>query len=98
MQPIIGDFDGDAKADIGYVVPPSGGQSGAYAILLSSRGYSFAAGQALFVAAGYPSLGDTPVVGDFDGDGKADPGIWRASQGIWMIPQSSANYNSFIYA
>ena len=98
LQPIVGDFDGDSKADIGYVVPPSGGQSGAYAILLSSRGYSFAAGQPLFVAAGYPSLGDTPVVGDFDGDGKADPGIWRASQGVWIIPRSSANYGSFIYA
>ena len=98
LQPITGDFDGDGKADIGYIVPPSGGQSATYAILLSSKNYSFASGQPLFVPAGFPSLGDTLVIGDFDGDGKADPGIWRASQGVWMIPLSSANYNSFIFA
>src|SRR5262249_37428578 len=97
LQPITGDFDGDGKADIGYIVPPSAGQSATYAILLSSRNYSFASGQPLFVPAGFPSLGDTPVVGDFDGDGKADPGIWRASLGVWIIPLSSANYNSFIF-
>jgi len=80
------------------MVPPSGGQSAAYAILKSSTGYSFAPGQPLFVSAGFPSLGDTPVVGDFDGDGKADPGIWRESQGVWIIPLSSANYASYVFS
>ena len=98
LQPIVGDFDGDGKTDIGYMVPPSAGQSATYAILLSSRGYSFAAGQPLFVTAGFPSLGDTPTVGDFDGDGKADPGIWRESQGVWIIPLSSSNYSTYIFS
>src|SRR5436853_497189 len=98
LPPIVGDFDGDGKADLAYVAPPAGGQSAVYSILKSSTGYSFAPGQVLFVPAGFPSLGDTPVVGDFDGDGKSDPGIWRASQGIWIIPLSSSNFSSFVFA
>jgi hypothetical protein len=98
LMPICADFDGDDNADIAYMVPPSGGQSAAYAILQSSTGYSFAPGDVLFVPAGFPALGDTPVVGDLDGDGKADPGIWRASDGVWIIPKSSANYTSYIFS
>jgi hypothetical protein len=96
IDPITADFDGDGKADLAYMVPPSGGQSGAYAILKSSANYDYA--QALFVPAGYPSLGDTPVFGDFDGDHKADPAIWRSSTGVWIIPKSSSNYTSYIFA
>jgi hypothetical protein len=96
LQPFVGDFDGDGKSDIGYIVPPAGQQSAAFAILRSSVNYDF--NQPLFVPAGFPSLGDTAVVADFDEDGKDDPGIWRESQGVWIIPLSSANYTQFLFS
>lgn len=96
LIPMLADFDGDRKADLAYIVPPAGGQSQAYAILKSSTNYDY--NQPLFVPAGWPSLGDTPIAADFDGDGKAEPAIWRSSDGIWIIPTSSSNYSSYIFA
>ena len=96
LMPMVADFDGDGKADLAYIVPPSGGQSQAYAILKSTTNYDYT--QPLFVSAGWPDLGDTPVAADFDGDGKADPAIWRSSDGTWIIPKSSSNYSSYIFA
>ena len=34
---------------------------------------------------GAPSLGDTPVVADYDGDGKADITVARQATGEWFI-------------
>jgi hypothetical protein len=96
LVPMVADFDGDGKADLAYIVPPSGGQSQAYAILKSTTNYDY--NQPLFVSAGWPDLGDTPIAADFDGDGKADPAIWRSSDGTWIIPKSSSNYTSYIFA
>ena len=96
LIPMMADFDGDGKADLAYIVPPSGGQSQAYAILKSSTNYDIS--QPLFVPAGWPDLGDTPIAADFDGDGKADPAIWRSSDGTWIIPTSSSTYTDYIFA
>ena len=94
-MPVMADYDGDGLADPAFITPPSGSESAAYRILLSTTGYDF--GQSLTVPAGWPSLGDTPVLGDFEGDGSIDPGIWRASDGTWIIPQSSCAYSCYIF-
>jgi len=94
--PVVADYDGDGKADIAIVTPPAGAQSAAYRILRSSTGYDY--GQTWTIPAGWPALGDTPVPADYDGDEKADAGIWRSSTGVWIIPKSSTNNSSYLFA
>jgi len=93
--PVMADYDGDGEADPAVVIPPASGQSAAYRILLSTRNYD--TGASVTVPAGWPALGDTPVPADYDGDGKADPAIWRASTGVWIIAKSSASYSGYIF-
>ena len=94
--PVMADYDGDLLADPAVVIPPAGGQSRAYRILLSSQSYNPA--MSVTIPAGWPGLGDTPVPADYDGDGKADAAIWRNSAGVWIIPRSSSNNTTYMFA
>lgn len=41
-------------------------------------------------------LGDsvcTPVIGDYDGDGKTDPAVYAETNGLWAVLLSSADYS-----
>ena len=94
-MPMVGDFDGDGKADPTVYHPPEGGQSAAFLVLKSSTGYDY--GQIQVVPAGWPSLGDIPVIGDWNADGITDLGIWRESEGVWMIGLAPG-FGSYIFA
>src|ERR1700674_686377 len=37
-----------------------------------------------------------PIQGDYDGDGKADPAVYRPSTGQWFILKSSTGYTTAI--
>ncbi len=89
-QAAIGDtdFDGDNKADIGIWRP----SDGKWTILLSSQNFSYEESRRLDRDWGRAS--DTPITADFDGDGKADVGVHRQSEGIWTVRLSSKNWSA----
>jgi hypothetical protein len=85
--PILGDFDGDRRADFAVWRP----STGTWYWLNSSNGYSYNGYGAR--QWGNSGLGDVPLIGDFDGDKKSDLAVWRASSGTWYWLQSSTNYS-----
>ncbi|MCG2658970.1 MAG: choice-of-anchor D domain-containing protein [Kiritimatiellae bacterium] len=83
-QPMVGDYDGDNKADPAVYNLANGRLS----VWLTSAGYTLVTPVATFQMA----AGDLPVASDFDGDRLADPAVFQRLTGSWFIWLSSAGY------
>ncbi|MCA1808254.1 MAG: hypothetical protein LC725_02150, partial [Lentisphaerae bacterium] len=88
--PLAGDIDGDGKADpvLWWTEPDGGAWKNVWYLWRSSMGYA-PMGPVILGAAGL-----YPLMADFDGDGKADPGIYKTDgvYNIWRAWQSGAGY------
>jgi hypothetical protein len=69
--------------------PSTAPSNGGWYILHSSTGYS------TYVSYLWGLAGDIPVLGDFDGDGKTEVGVYRPSDGYWYILWSSTNHTTY---
>ena len=82
--PVPGDFDGDGIADLAVYRPSTG-----VWYILSSSSLVSSPGTGTVQIAQWGLSSDIPVVGDYDGDGKDDIGVFRPSTGVWYIVRST---------
>ena len=75
--PVLGDYDGDGKADPAIFRP----STGTWVMRHSSTGGTS--------TVQWGNAADTLVPGDYDGDGKTDVAVFRPSNGTWYFQYSS---------
>jgi FG-GAP-like repeat/FG-GAP repeat/Reeler domain len=85
MSNVVGDYDGDGKADVAVFRNGAGSNSQSY---LYYRG-SLSNPNRDITYVPWGMGGDAPMKGDFDGDGKYDAAVYRPSDQIWYIKNSS---------
>ena len=89
--PLVADFDGDKRADL-TVWRAS---TGYWYWVTSSTNYS--TGSFGLKQWGDQSVGDLPLLGDLDGDGKTELVVWRGANGVWFWLTSSSGYDAGSY-
>jgi RHS repeat-associated protein len=83
--PIMGDFNGDALCDLGLY----NGATGIWEVALSEGGAFTSAAD--WLQSGATGVDVSPVGGDFNGDGKADVGLYNKTNGELRIALSTGN-------
>ena len=86
---VVGDFDGDGKADLAIYRKATG----EWFIFGSTTGLQ----TGTFGAPASSGLGDTPVPADFDGDGKTDLAIYRQATAEWFIFGSATGFQTRVF-
>ena len=84
--PVAGDWDGDGKTDVGVYRP-----STAQFLLTTAHGLGVTGTVYENVTYGIPNSADVPVAGDWDGDGKYTPGIFRPSSNMFFLTNTQGN-------
>jgi len=86
--PLVGDVDGDGRSDLLVWRAPTG----IWFWLTSSSGYSYtASGMRQW---GAKSVGDVPLLTDFDNDRRADLTVWRPGIGTWFWLTAASGYST----
>ena len=88
--PVVADYDGDGRADIAIRRPTDC----SWWVLTSSSDYTEELTKPWSHWGGQST--DIPVVGDYDGDGRADPAIRRPTDKSWHVLMSSSGYETGI--